>query len=136
MSHLEMSMILYPYLDRLDHKIARFGFQVEAVALDSGYLTTPICNGLSDSHIFGVIAHRRITLLEACFQNGNFFTTLKKTGTFARTIKHSHTQQLTEKDTGHINQILKHVPHALFSNQKVIPSMYGKTTKKRSGKIA
>ncbi len=47
-----------PYLDRLDHQIARFGFQVEAVALDSGYLTTPICKGLSDRQIFGVIAHR------------------------------------------------------------------------------
>ncbi|MDN4527737.1 transposase, partial [Fictibacillus fluitans] len=32
---------------------------VEAVALDSGYLTTPICKGLYDRTIFGVIAHRR-----------------------------------------------------------------------------
>ncbi|MBL4978173.1 transposase [Bacillus halotolerans] len=46
-------------LDRLDHQIARFGFQVEAVALDSGYLTIPICKGLSERQIFGVIAHRR-----------------------------------------------------------------------------
>jgi hypothetical protein len=29
------------------------------VALDSGYLTSPICKGLSDRKIFGVIAHRR-----------------------------------------------------------------------------
>ncbi|MDI6567184.1 transposase, partial [Bacillus subtilis] len=47
------------YIDRLDHQIARFGFKVEAVARDSGYLTTPICTGLSDRQIFGVIAHRR-----------------------------------------------------------------------------
>ncbi len=52
-----------PYLDRLDHQIARFGFQVEAVALDSGYLTTPICKGLSDRQIFGVIAHRHTYIL-------------------------------------------------------------------------
>ncbi|MBE0339796.1 IS1182 family transposase, partial [Paenibacillus sp. 23TSA30-6] len=32
-----------PYLSRLDRQRERFGFQVEAVALDSGYLTTPIC---------------------------------------------------------------------------------------------
>lgn len=49
---------------------------------------------------------------------------MKKTGTFVRTNKHSHTQQLTEKDTGHINQILKHVlmpfPCKLQKIEKVI----------------
>ncbi len=48
-----------PYLGRLDRQRERFGFEVEAVALDSGYLTTPICKGLQDRKIFGVIAHRR-----------------------------------------------------------------------------
>jgi hypothetical protein len=48
-----------PYLSRLDRQIDRFGFKVEAVALDSGYLTNPICKGLHDRTIFGVIAHRR-----------------------------------------------------------------------------
>src|SRR5690606_13797522 len=48
-----------PYLSRLDRQILRFNFNVEAVALDSGYLTNPICKGLSDRKIFGVIAHRR-----------------------------------------------------------------------------
>lgn len=48
-----------PYLSRLDRQRQRFGFAVEAVALDSGYLTTPICKGLEDRKIFGVIAHRR-----------------------------------------------------------------------------
>lgn len=48
-----------PYLDRLDHQIQRFGFEVEAVGLDAGYLTTPICHGLEQRDIFGVIAHRR-----------------------------------------------------------------------------
>ncbi|MCM3094582.1 IS5/IS1182 family transposase, partial [Cytobacillus sp. AMY 15.2] len=45
-----------PYLSRLDRQIDRFGFKVEAVALDSGYLTNPICKGLHDRSIFGVIA--------------------------------------------------------------------------------
>jgi transposase len=48
-----------PYLSRLDRQIERFSFKVEAVALDSGYLTNPICKGLYDRTIFGVIAHRR-----------------------------------------------------------------------------
>lgn len=48
-----------PYLSRLDRQRNRFGFAVEAVALDSGYMTTPICKGLDDRNIFGVIAHRR-----------------------------------------------------------------------------
>lgn len=48
-----------PYLERLDRQIERFGFQVEAAAVDSGYLTVPICKGFSDRNIFGVIGHRR-----------------------------------------------------------------------------
>ncbi|MPQ25431.1 hypothetical protein [Bacillus paralicheniformis] len=38
--------------------------------------------------------------------------TVKKTVAFVRTSKHLHTQHLTEKAAGHINQILKLVPHA------------------------
>ena len=48
-----------PYLSRLDRQVERFGFDVEAVALDSGYLTAPICKGLDDRNIFGDISHRR-----------------------------------------------------------------------------
>ncbi|WP_026908870.1 IS1182 family transposase [Paucisalibacillus globulus] len=48
-----------PYLERLDRQKERFNFDVEAVALDSGYLTAPICKGLVERNIFGVIGHRR-----------------------------------------------------------------------------
>lgn len=48
-----------PYIDRLDRQIKRFGFEVEAVALDAGYLTAPICHELHERDIFSVIAHRR-----------------------------------------------------------------------------
>lgn len=48
-----------PYLSRLRRQIARFGFEVEAVALDSGYLSAPICKELQRMNIMGVIAHRR-----------------------------------------------------------------------------
>jgi hypothetical protein len=34
--------LLIPYLERLDRQISRFGFQVEEVALDAGYLSMPI----------------------------------------------------------------------------------------------
>lgn len=48
-----------PYISRLERQQERFGFAVEAVALDSGYLTTPICKKLQEKNIFAVIAHRR-----------------------------------------------------------------------------
>ncbi|MBM7098004.1 IS1182 family transposase, partial [Bacillus sp. H-16] len=48
-----------PYLKRLDRQIDRFGLNVEAVGLDAGYLTTPLCKGLENRKIMGVIAHRR-----------------------------------------------------------------------------
>ena len=48
-----------PYLERLERQKERFNFAVEAVALDSGYLTTPICHALKAQNIFAVIGHRR-----------------------------------------------------------------------------
>ncbi len=61
-----------PYLSRLDRQIDRFGFKVEAVALDSGYLTNPICKGLHDRSIFGVIAHRRYQPTKGLFPKWKF----------------------------------------------------------------
>lgn len=61
-----------PYLERLDRQRENFGFQVEAVALDSGYLTAPICKGLSDRTIFGVIAHRRYHPTQGLFPKWKF----------------------------------------------------------------
>ena len=52
--------------------ITRFGFNVEAVALDSGYFTSPICKGLSDRNIFGVIAHRRYHPTKGLFPKWKF----------------------------------------------------------------
>lgn len=48
-----------PYLARLKRQKERFGFSVKAVALDAGYLTSPICHALKEQGIFAVIAHRR-----------------------------------------------------------------------------
>jgi transposase len=61
-----------PYLNRLDRQIERFDFHVEAVALDSGYLTNPICKGLSDREVFGVIAHRRYHPTKGLFPKWKF----------------------------------------------------------------
>ncbi|MFD1607465.1 IS1182 family transposase [Oceanobacillus luteolus] len=61
-----------PYLERLDRQMERFDFKVEAVALDSGYLTNPICKGLSDRDIFGVIAHRRYQPTKGLFPKWKF----------------------------------------------------------------
>ncbi|WP_339318060.1 IS1182 family transposase [Paenibacillus sp. FSL R10-2734] len=61
-----------PYLSRLDRQRERFGFKVEAVALDSGYLTTPICRGLQSRKIFAVIAHRRFHPRQGLFPKWRF----------------------------------------------------------------
>jgi transposase len=61
-----------PYLSRLDRQIERFQFKVEAVALDSGYLTNPICRGLNERQIFGVIAHRRYSPVKGLFAKWKF----------------------------------------------------------------
>ncbi|WP_144025572.1 IS1182 family transposase [Paenibacillus rhizosphaerae] len=61
-----------PYLSRLDRQRERFGFKVEAVALDSGYLTTPICRGLKSRNIFAVIAHRRFHPTQGLFPKWKF----------------------------------------------------------------
>jgi len=49
-----------PYIKRLEYQIKKFGFEetLEAVALDAGYLTTPICKALHDKNIFAVIGYR------------------------------------------------------------------------------
>jgi hypothetical protein len=56
-----------PYIERLERQSERFGFNVEAVALDSGYLTNPICNKLKEKNIFAVIAHRRFHPTQGLF---------------------------------------------------------------------
>ena len=48
-----------PYLNRLDRQQSRFGFEVQAVGLDAGYMTAGICRGLEDRDIYGVIGYRR-----------------------------------------------------------------------------
>jgi len=48
-----------PYLARLQRQKDVFGFEPEAVALDSGYLTAPICHSLREQEIFAVIGRRR-----------------------------------------------------------------------------
>lgn len=61
-----------PYLERLQRQIDRFGFQVEAVALDSGYLTTPICKTLKQKNIFAVIGYRRFHPTKGLFSKSKF----------------------------------------------------------------
>lgn len=61
-----------PYIERLDRQITRFGFHVEAVALDAGYLTTPICKKLQDRKIFAVIGYRRFHPTKGLFPKWKF----------------------------------------------------------------
>ena len=48
-----------PYLERLDRQRERFGLATDAVGLDAGYMTAPLCKGLEDRGIYGVISYRR-----------------------------------------------------------------------------
>jgi len=50
-----------PYLQRLDRQRQRFGFDTRAVGLDAGYMSAPICKGLEERDIYGVIGYRRPT---------------------------------------------------------------------------
>ncbi len=49
-----------PYLARLDRQRMRFGFEVEAVGLDAGYMSAAICKGLEERQLYGVIGYRRL----------------------------------------------------------------------------
>jgi len=61
-----------PYLERLDRQRERFGFDVEAVGLDAGYMTAPICKGLEDREIYGVIGYRRPTHRDGYLRKRDF----------------------------------------------------------------
>ncbi|WP_370246374.1 transposase [Exiguobacterium sp. SH0S7] len=51
------------YLARLEHILGRFGYPLEAVALDAGYFTTEIAKALIERGVFGVIAWRRFGVI-------------------------------------------------------------------------
>ncbi|ADC51490.1 transposase (plasmid) [Alkalihalophilus pseudofirmus OF4] len=61
-----------PYLERLDRQCTRFDFKLEAVGLDAGYLTMPICHGLDQRGIMGVIAHRRFSTVKGLLPKWKF----------------------------------------------------------------
>jgi hypothetical protein len=63
-----------PYLKRLDYQIEKFGFDetLEAIALDAGYLTTPICKALHDKKVFAVIGHRSFSPVKGLIAKWRF----------------------------------------------------------------
>lgn len=62
-----------PYISRLERQVERFGFdKLEAVALDAGYLTAPICKALHDRKIYAVIGHRSYTPVKGLFKKWQF----------------------------------------------------------------
>lgn len=60
------------YLDRLDHQINRFGFDVEAVGLDSGYHTLNICKDLSEKGIKAIVSYRKPGGKRGLFRKSKF----------------------------------------------------------------
>ena len=61
-----------PYIARLDRQKARFGFAVQAVGLDAGYNSAPICKQLEDREIFAAIAYRRLNHKPGMFYKRDF----------------------------------------------------------------
>ena len=61
-----------PYLARLDHQRQTFGFNVESVGLDAGYLTAPVCHGLDERGIYGVMPYRRTPYSKGLFSKRYF----------------------------------------------------------------
>ena len=83
-----------PYLERLDRQRERFGFAVEAVGLDAGYMTAPICKGLEDREIYGVIGYRRPTHREGYLRKREFVYEAERDG-----YRCPHGQLLTYRTT-------------------------------------
>ena len=48
-----------PYLDRLDRQSERFDLDIKEAGVDAGYITAPICKGLCDRDIYGVMPYKR-----------------------------------------------------------------------------
>ena len=69
-----------PYLERLDRQRQRFGFGTEAVGLDAGYMTAPICKGLEDRDIYGVIGYRRSSHIKGRLYKRDYVYDLERDG--------------------------------------------------------
>lgn len=69
-----------PYLGRLDRQRERFGFEVEAVGLDAGYMAAPLCKGLEEREIYGVIGYRRPTHREGYLRKREFRYDVERDG--------------------------------------------------------
>lgn len=63
-----------PYVERLKHQMEKFGFTktLEAIALDSGYLTSHICKELHGMNVFAVIGGRAFTPTKGLLRKHQF----------------------------------------------------------------
>jgi transposase len=63
-----------PYVERLKHQIEKFGFKdsLEAIALDSGYLTPYICKEAKAMNVFAVIGGRAFTPVKGLMKKWQF----------------------------------------------------------------
>ena len=103
-----------PYLSRLDRQVERFGFNVEAVGLDSGYLTNVICKGLNDRKVFGVIAHRRFQPTKGLFPKWKFDYVGERDVYICPNNEELVYRTTTREDIENISLILRNVQLALF----------------------
>ncbi len=69
-----------PYLERLDRQRQRFDFDTQAVGLDAGYMNAPICKGLEERGIYGVIGYRRPTHIKGRLHKRDYVYDSKQDG--------------------------------------------------------
>lgn len=86
-----------PYIERLERQIERFGFNVEATAVDSGYSAAWICKKLEDKKIMGIIGHRRFHPTKGLFPKWKF-TYDKETDTYTCPNKQVLRYKTTSRD--------------------------------------
>ena len=84
---------------------------MEAVGLDAGYLTTPICHGLAQRNIFGVIAHRRYQTRKGFLAKWKYKYDEERD---VYVCPQGEVPQPTVMDIAIINQIRSSVRHVLF----------------------
>jgi hypothetical protein len=63
-----------PYVERLKYQVKKFGFKdsLEAIALDSGYLTPYICKEIKAMNVFAVIGSGAFTPVKGLMKKWQF----------------------------------------------------------------
>jgi hypothetical protein len=119
------------------------GLKLEAVGLDAGYLTMPICHGLEKREIMGVIAHRPFSPKKGVFPKWKFTYHIESdtyTCPNAETLTYSTTNREGYDNITLTLILVRAVPYflnvlLLKTIKRSLLDMFGSAVKKKSEKI-